>query len=458
MASSNRLLTVANRLPVRRTEAGEWKTSPGGLVAAIAPFLRDREGVWVGWTGEADDAIDSFHHDGINNRVVSLTHSEIDAFYRGFSNGTLWPLYHDCVRPPEYHRRWWWPYVDVNRRFAEQAVDEIAESELVWIHDYQLQLVPAMIRERRPHARIGFFLHIPFPPIELFAQLPWRRHILEGLLGADVLGFQTPQGAANFIDAAMQFTEARQSDDALRYQGREIVVEGFPISIDTPRIEEQAKTAEVLAAAKTLRENVGAGRKIVLGVDRLDYTKGIDVRLRGYEELLRRDPKLSSECVFVQVAVPSREAVAEYQDIRDNVERAVGRINGEHAKTSRMAVHYLYRNLPFTDLLAFYSAADVMAITPFRDGMNLVAKEYVAAHSEDSGALVLSEFAGAAHEFRSGALIVNPHDIDGIASTLEVAIGMDEKEAGQRMKKMKRQVREADVHAWAESFLKVLDS
>lgn len=458
MGDSDRLIVVANRLPVKQTEDGGWETSPGGLVAAVAPILRQRQGVWVGWSGGTDERIEPFRHDGINNRVVAISGSELEAFYHGFSNRTLWPLYHDCVRPPEYHRRWWWPYVDVNRRFAEQTAEAMGDGDRVWVHDYQLQLVPAMVRERRPEARIGFFLHIPFPPLELFAQVPWRQHILEGLLGADVLGFQTKLGAKNFVDAAKRFTDARGGEGVLKYQGREVRVEAFPISIDTASIEREAGEESVRVAAETLQKDVGRGRKIVLGVDRLDYTKGIDVRLRAYEEVLRRDASVAGECVFVQVAVPSRETVAEYVDIRESVERAVGRINGEHAEPGRVAVHYLYRSLPFSDLLAFYAAADVMIVTPFRDGMNLVAKEYVAAHDGGSGVLVLSEFAGAAQEFRSGALIVNPHDIDGIASTLEVAIRMDRKEAGRRMARMKRLVREHDVHAWADSFLRVLDS
>ena len=454
----NRLLVVANRLPVNRVKVGAedvWETSPGGLVAALAPILRRQRGAWVGWAGYAGDAPEPFEHDELQLHPVGLSRSDLDQFYLGFSNGTLWPLYHDAVRYPEYHRRWWSPYVDVNRRFAQRAADVARPGDTVWVHDYQLQLVPLLLRDRQPDLRIGFFLHIPFPPVELFAQIPWRRQILEGLLGADIVGFQTPTGAQNFARAARRFAGATGRGNMLQHRGREIRVDAFPISIDVERIRERVDSPEVRAKADIIREQIGRGRKILLGLDRLDYTKGIDHRLRAFETVLERFENRAELATFVQIAVPSRELVPEYAQMRTRIEQLVGSINGTYGEPGYVPVQYLYRSLPFDDLLAYYAAADVMAVTPLRDGMNMVAKEYVAACTDDDGVLILSEFAGAAQEL-SHALIVNPHDVDGVATSLDAALSMPPAERRRRMKALRRKVTRRDVHAWAQSFLEAL--
>lgn len=476
MSEENRLIVVANRLPVRRVEDGiekGWRTSPGGLVTALAPIVRRKGGAWVGWPGMAGERIEPFEHEGILNVPVEMSSEEVDAFYFGFSNRTLWPLYHDCVRTPEYHRRWWRPYRAVNERFAQMAIETVGQEDAVWVHDYQLQLVPGLIRAKRPDARIGFFLHIPFPPEELFRQLPWRQEILEGLLGSDLVGFQTRLGVHNFVRTAERYAGAeRISDDigpgehpeqvVLRYEGREIRVQAFPISIDVERFATLAKDSLVEAKVQLLHERLGRERRIMLGVDRLDYTKGIDIRLRAFEELLEQNRLSVEEWVFVQVAVPSRSEVQEYIELRENVERIVGRINGRYGEPGRVPVHYLYRSLPIKELVAYYRSADVMVVTPLRDGMNLVAKEYVASRLDNTGMLVLSEFAGAAQELaedlESGALLVNPHSIDGMCSALGQAMKMDRAEQEQRMKAMRAKVEERDVFTWAEDFLGVLRS
>jgi len=324
-----------------------------------------------------------------------------------------------------------------------------------------LQLVPAMLRELRPKARIGFFLHIPFPPHELFAQLPWRRQILEGLLGADVIGFQTRRGSQNFSRAARQFTEARGTDAMLEVAGRRVQVGDFPISIDVESVAEQASSGGVRARAETLQRELSGPsrgrerRTILLGVDRLDYTKGIDIRLKAFGELLSRGSVSVDEVALVQVAVPSREQVRDYAQMRAEVEHLVGRINGQFSEPGRVAVHYLYRNLGFEELLAHYRAADVMVVTPLRDGMNLVAKEYVATRVDASGVLVLSEFTGAARELK-GALLVNPHDVDGLASTLDVATKLPGGEVRRRMAANRRALERNDVYHWADTFLGAL--
>jgi len=452
------LVIVSNRLPMRRIRRGGrevWDTSPGGLVSALRPILRERESTWVGWLGQGGAARRPFTHDHIHSVPVGLDDHDIELFYEGFSNRTLWPLYHDAVRPPEYERRWWRRYVEVNARFARAAAMQAADGGAVWVHDYQLQLVPAMLRELRPDLRIGFFLHIPFPPHELFAQLPWRGEIIRGLLGADVVGFQTTFGARNFARLARRYAGAAGRSTMLRHDGRMVRVDGFPISIDVEQIERLAAEEDVHRRTEAYREQLGAHRRILLGVDRLDYTKGIDIRLKAYHELLKSGRLSPRECVMVQVAVPSRQGVEEYQELRAAVERQVGEINGEFGELGSAAVHYLHRSLPLDELVALYRAADVMLITPFRDGMNLVAKEYCAARTDLRGALVLSEFTGAARELRA-ALQINPHDLDGMESTIERAVHMPPAEQARRMRTLRSVIRHHDVHDWARSFFKAL--
>ncbi len=451
------LIIVANRLPVHRIKASggkRWERSPGGLVSALTPFVQQSKGAWVGWAGSAGKAPRPFVHDGITNLPVALSGEELVGYYHGFCNGTIWPLYHDAVVQPEYHRHWWPPYVAANKRFAEITASHAAKDGLVWVHDYQLQLVPAMLRELRPDLRIGFFLHIPFPPEELFAQLPWRRQILEGLLGADVIGFQTRAGAQNFARLSRRFTNAQVRKGRFEFEGRPVQIQAFPISIDFDKYESAAKDASVIERSKELRQRLGKGRKIILGVDRLDYTKGIDVRLRAYWELLNTRRTIQ-DCVLVQIAVPSRERLDEYKELRSRVEELVGQVDGQFGEVGVAAVSYLRREVPFDELIAIYLAADVLAVTPLRDGMNLVAKEYVATRVDDTGVLILSEFAGAAKELRT-ALQVNPHDVDGLTETLDLALSLPRREVTRRMRRMREVVRENTVFDWATAFMKAL--
>lgn len=458
MARQPRLIVISNRLPVRRIRRegkSQWEQSPGGLVTALAPILQDQKGAWIGWAGGTGKAPEPFELAGIQHHPVGLSKAELDTFYYGFANRTLWPLYHDAVRAPAFHRRWWWPYVDVNRRFAAAAAEIARPGDLVWVHDYHLQLAPAMIREMRPDVRIGFYLHIPFPPVELFAHLPWRTQILEGMLGSDVIGFQTSAGARNFAEAARRLTSASGPTGAMHYRGRTIHVREFPISIDVNRFEELATDPSVIAKAQRLRVRMGPSRRVLLGVDRLDYSKGIDARLRAFEELLRSEKVRPDNCVFVQIAVPSREEVDDYVDIRTSVEQIVGRINGEFGEPGQSVVHYLHRSVPQDELVSHYLAADVMVVTPFRDGMNLVAKEFVATRVDNTGVLVLSEFAGAAVELRS-ALMINPHDLDGMASTIEAALNLPPPAVRKRMKALRKVVKKNDVFHWADHYLEAL--
>ncbi len=454
------LVIVANRLPVDRVRLDDgsagWNTSPGGLVTAIEPVMRANGGVWLGWPGGTEDGLEPFTHDGLDLVPVSMTQQDIEEFYEGFSNATLWPLYHDLVAKPEFHREWWDSYVRVNRRFAEKAVEHAAEGATVWVHDYQLQLVPQMLREMRPDLRIGFYLHIPFPPGELFQQLPWRRQILEGLLGADLVGFQLPGAAQNFVRLVRQRVGHKTHRDLVYLpDDRTVRAHAFPISIDAAGFEELARSESVGQRAKEIREALGSPRRIFLGVDRLDYTKGIVARLRAFGELIADGEFDVEDAVFVQVAVPSREQVEQYRMLRDEIDRLVGRLNGDLGRIGRPAISYLHSSYPREEMAALYRAADVMVVTPYRDGMNLVAKEYVACRFDDDGALVLSEFAGAADELRQ-AWLVNPYDINGMKSALLEAHRADHREVSRRMRAMRKTITQHDVAAWADSFMSEL--
>lgn len=457
-SSRARLVVAANRLPVRwDPDDRRWVSSPGGLVSALAPILRESEGVWIGWNGTAGGEAERLEVDGIDNLVVPLDEQEIEDHYDGFCNGTIWPLYHDAIRPPEFHRHWWRSHVAVNQRFADSVAEVASEKDIVWIHDYQLQLVPAMVREHLPRTRIGFFLHIPFPPPEIFERIPWRRQILQGLLGADYLGFQTRRAALNFAAAAREFAGATGPASSLRHDDREIRAEPVPIAIDTAHYATTAADPEVRKLGADLRRDLGDPETIVLGVDRLDYTKGIDLRLRALEQVLDTHPQFLGKVSFVQIAVPSREDVDEYQEIRRQVEEMVGRVNGRFAEAGWIPVHYVYRSVPFEELIGAYSTADVMLVTPLRDGMNLVAKEYVATRLEDTGVLVLSEFAGAAEQLQE-ALIVNPYDLDALSDALARAVTMPPDEQRERMRRLRRKVARWDVHKWAQHNLDAIAS
>ena len=457
-----RFVVVASRLPVDRAEGPEgeqeWRTSPGGLVTALEPVMREAGGAWIGWSGDAGPAPGPFEAAGLHLVGMGLSEAEVRNYYEGFCNATLWPLYHDVIAPPQFHRRWWDAYLTVNRRFAQEAARQAARGATVWVHDYQLQLVPRMLREQRSDVRIGFFNHIPFPGYEIFAQLPWRRQVVEGLLGADLLGFQRRADAANFLRACRRAVGLTTKGGIVRVAEpggiREIQADAFPISIDSAGLDEIARRDDVRKRAREIRQALGEPSLVLLGVDRLDYTKGILHRLRAYGELLG-DGRLGPRVVLVQVASPSRERVEAYQTLRDEVEVMVGRINGLQGEVGYSPVHYLHQSFPREEMAALYLAADVMLVTPLRDGMNLVAKEYVACRYDEGGALVLSEFTGAADEL-AGAFRVNPHDIQGLKDAIVRAATVSPAEARRRMRAMRRRVRERDVAYWAASFLDTL--
>ena len=455
MSRRSTFVVVANRLPVDEEitpEGRRWRVSPGGLVTALRPVVAAHQGAWVGWPGHAGATVQPFFLDGIHLHPVELSDDDIELFYEGQSNSTIWPLYHDAVETPIYSREWRDSYRSVNERFAAAVAQTAAEGATVWVHDYQLQLVPAILRSLRPDLRIGFFLHIPFPPIELFMQMPLRAEILRGLLGADLVGFQEKLAAQNFVRLARHLLGIQYRGTSLQVDGRTVKAGAFPISIDVKEMEAIAATSAVQARAREIRAELGDPETVILGVDRLDYTKGIELRLQAFRELLEDGVLNVPETVMVQVATPSRERVEHYETLRIRVEREVGRINGEFGRVGTPAVHYLHQSYSRSELAALYCAADVMMVTPLRDGMNLVAKEYVAARIDQGGALVLSEFAGSANELRH-AFLCNPHDPDAVKEALMRAVSVGTVEGRRRMQIMQRYLRVHDVGRWARSFL-----
>ncbi len=484
------LVVVANRLPVQHVD-DTWQTSPGGLVRAMLGVLRTRHGAWIGWSGDisraetwsdgesgpghlqsheqSDDAQSATVIEttadlaDIEMIAVPLTETDFVHYYEHVSNGALWPLFHDAIRESTFDAESWAVYQQVNRRFAEAAADAAGPSATVWIHDYHLLLVPAMLRALRPDLVIGFFLHIPFPPQELFMRMPWREEILDGVLGADVIGFQRHVGAENFQALAKRLLDAEVEQGGVRtIDGRRVTVGTFPISIDYGEIERIAASPTTQRRAMDIRSRLGNPRTVFLGVDRLDYTKGIDLRLHSFRTLLDEQSTAEmsthpspSPTVLVQVAVPGREGVESYVEERHIVEQLVGDINGQHSSIGYPAVHYLRRSLGLDELVALYLAADVMLVTPRRDGMNLVAKEFVAARIDDTGVLILSEFAGAADELTE-AVLVNPHDPDAIVAAMRNAVSMPPELASHRMHTLRTQVARHTVDDWAMAFLGAL--
>ena len=457
-------VVVSNRLPVDRTldDKGRatWTRSPGGLVTALEPVMRDADGAWVGWAGQPDLELKPFENEGIHIVPVPLSEHDIENFYEGFSNDTLWPLYHDVIASPGYHRDWWESYVLVNQRYADAAAAVSAQGAVVWVQDYQLQLVPKMLREARPDLTIGFFNHIPFPPYGIYSQLPWRTQIIEGLLGADVVGFQRVADAGNFSRAVRRLTNYATKNPAIEVATpgqpvRRVIARAFPISIDARSFEALAREPRIQERAKEIRAGLGNPTTVMLGVDRLDYTKGIGHRLKAFGELLEEGRLTVEDVTLVQVASPSRERVQAYMQLRDEIELTVGRINGDFGTMSHTAISYHHHGYPREEMVALYLASDVMLVTALRDGMNLVAKEYVASRFDNDGVLILSEFTGASDELRR-SLRINPHDIDGLKDAIVQAIDMPLVERQRRMRAMRNLVLRNNVDRWSAGFLHAL--
>jgi trehalose 6-phosphate synthase/phosphatase len=459
-----RVLIVANRLPitVRASEAGvEVQKSSGGLATGLLRPHEQSGGLWIGWSGASDQLTESQQAEldqqlaAMRLVAVPLSADQITRYYEGFSNGVLWPLFHYLLEQVPLHVRDWEPYAEVNQRFADVVAQHYQPGDLIWVHDYQLLLLPELLRQRLPDARIGFFLHIPFPSEELFRTLPERDLLLRGLLGADLVGFHTPTYLRHFAASLTQILGLTVDIDRVQLTDREVRLGVFPMGIDAETFIALAEDPAVQAEARSLR---GDGTvKLLVGVDRLDYTKGIPRRLLSYEKMLQTHPDLRGRVRLVQVAVPSRTGVGAYQDFRSLVDGMVGRINGDFATPSWVPVHYIFRGLSERELVALYRAADVMLVTPLRDGMNLVAKEFVASRTDGDGVLVLSEFAGASWELPE-AIQVNPYDVEGTAESCYRALMMGADERRTRLEPLRARVQAYDVHRWAATFLEQLET
>jgi trehalose 6-phosphate synthase/phosphatase len=460
----SRVLIVANRLPitVRTTDAGvEVQKSPGGLSTGLLRPHEQSGGLWIGWSGASEEFTPAQQAEldtqlaEMRLVAVPLSADQVARYYEGFSNGVLWPLFHYLLNQMPLHVRDWDSYLEVNQRFAEVVAQHYQAGDLIWVHDYQLLLVPELLRRQLPDARIGFFLHIPFPSEELFRALPERDLLLRGLMGADLVGFHTPAYLRHFAASLTQILGLTVEIDRVQVADREVRLGVFPMGIDAETFGKLARDPTVESEAAALRGDGSV--KLLVGVDRLDYTKGIPHRLLAYESLLQAHPELRERVRLVQVAVPSRTGVEAYQEFRALVDGMVGRINGDFGTSRWVPVHYIYRGLSEPELVALYRAADVMLVTPLRDGMNLVAKEFVASRTDGDGVLVLSEFAGASWELPE-AVQVNPYDVEGTAESYYRALTMEPEERRSRLAPLKARVETYDVHRWVATFLDQLES
>ena len=464
MADDRPVLAVANRLPVQHGDDG-WELSPGGLVTALRPVMSTHSGAWVGWDGGTKGIPPTVPDMDVRLLPIALSAAQVRNYYHGFANATLWPLLHYAIEKPRFERAWWYGYRDVNAIFADRALAALGEQPdaIAWVHDYHLMLVPQFIRGRRPDQPIGFFLHVPWPSPDIFARLPWREQILVGLLGADVVAFHTEHYRSNFVRACARLLsgsgiEVRGNAVALP-DGRVVETMAAPISIDAGEFTRHATAPETDADIAALTEQF-AGRTLLLGVDRLDYTKGIVERLLAVEMLLERDPGYRTSIAFLQVAVPSRDNVREYRQLRAAVEQHIGRINGRFTEPGNdVPVHYLYRGLSQQQLAAYYAVADALLVTPLIDGMNLVCKEYVTVQQarEENGILVLSEFTGAAEEMPQ-AILCNPFDVEGLSYRIESALRLPADVRRAAIADMARRIRTYDVHRWVSEQLEDISS
>ncbi|MDJ0626132.1 MAG: bifunctional alpha,alpha-trehalose-phosphate synthase (UDP-forming)/trehalose-phosphatase [Candidatus Caenarcaniphilales bacterium] len=459
--NDKRIIVVANRLPVNisiKDDKPVYSPSPGGLVTALSSLKDSYKQEWLGWPGEVDldianaNEIKEKLNNDFNSHPVFLTKQQVNRYYFGFSNKVLWPIMHYLPSHCDYDERDWKAYKKVNELFAENLLKEIkpSENDLIWIHDYQLMLLPALVREKLPNANIGFFLHTPFPSAEVFRAVPYRDELLKGVLGSSLIGFHTFGYLRHFRSALLRILGLNSEIYSADLENHTVKLGVYPISTDTNQIQELAHSTKIEQNLKQVKQ-IKRGRKLIISVDRLDYTKGISRRLKGFKKLLDRNPKYASELCMVQIAVPSRTKIASYRRLKDEVEDLVVDINEKYENEKEPPVIYMYKSVSFEKLVSFYKQADIALVTPLCDGMNLVAKEYVAVQ-KDKGVLILSEFAGAAAELGE-SVTVNPWNPDAIADALEHALGMMPWEKSRRMSAMFTKVKRNDVHYWSKSFL-----
>lgn len=462
----SKLIIVSNRLPVnieRRKGGFSFQQSVGGLATGISSFYKTYESIWIGWPGIDSDKIEK-NKDGIRKRLASdfnchpvfLPRKDFDNYYSGFCNNTIWPLFHYFPQHTLYKENFWKSYKHINELFCEEVLTIAKDGDIIWIHDYQLMLLPKLLREKLPDATIGFFLHIPFPSFELFRILPWRNKILEGLIGSDLIGFHTYDYALNFLKSSQRLLGYEPDMGQIHSQDRIVKVDTFPMGIEFKRYYQSREDPKVQKEIEKLKKDVG-NYQVILSIDRLDYTKGIIERLEGFNTFLEKNPEYKEKVVCILVAVPSRSQVTQYKMLKSQVDELIGKINGKHGTVGWTPIHYLYKFLPFATLTALYNIADISLVTPLRDGMNLIAKEYIATKTDGNGVLILSEMTGAAKELGE-ALIVNPNNNEEMADAIKKALEMPGLERVEKIRIMQKRIKRYNVVKWAEDFVGKLKS
>lgn len=451
-------IIISNRLPVKIEQENNelvYKASEGGLATGLNSVFKQGNNLWVGWPGLAIEKSqeEEVHSNLIKQHMkpVFLSTEEIEDFYEGFSNETLWPNFHYFNQYTVYKEELWLAYQRVNQKFAEIVSEELEDDDTVWIHDYQLLLLPQLIRAISPNATIGFFLHIPFPSYESFRLLPWRRELLNGMLGADFLGFHTYDDMRHFLSSVNRLAGLGNSNGTIKVKNRLIKADALPMGIDYEKYAASAQDPETLAREARYRESIGTV-KLILSIDRLDYSKGIPQRLRAFELFLSKYPDFKEKVSLFMVVVPSRDSVSKYKQLKEEIDLLVGRINGQFSKLNWTPIHYFYRSFPLPALSAFYRISDVALVSPMRDGMNLVCKEYVASRLDKKGVLILSEMAGASKEL-SDAIIVNPNDIHQLVEAMHKALTMPEALQIESMTSMQKSLKRYNIHAWVKLFM-----
>ncbi|MBN3583879.1 bifunctional alpha,alpha-trehalose-phosphate synthase (UDP-forming)/trehalose-phosphatase [Algoriphagus aestuarii] len=452
-------IIVSNRLPIslrHRNGKFEFKPSAGGLATGLDSIYKSGENIWIGWPGNTvDDAeqraeiILELHE--LKMAPVFLSKKDVEQFYEGFSNETLWPAFHYFTQYMVYNPEHWEAYVRVNQKFCEAIIKKADPDDTIWVHDYQLMLLPLMLREILPDATIAFFQHIPFPSYEIIRMIPWRKELLQGVCGADLIGFHTYDDMRHFLSAVSRITGMSGESGYIQAENRIINVDSFPMGIDYNKFAKQAKSRKTQNIVKDFRAKVGE-QKLIITIDRLDYSKGIPQRIHVFDQLLKQHKELRGKVSMIMIVVPSRDKVQSYKELKEEIDLLVGRINSEYSTLDWVPVHYFYRSFPFEELSAFYSMADIALVTPLRDGMNLVCKEFVASKTDQSGVLVLSEMAGASKELQD-AILVNPNDRQGVVDAIFQALSMSEEEQKERITAMQESLKKYDVFQWVKVFM-----
>ena len=460
---SQKIIIVSNRLPVtikQNEDKFSFMPSAGGLATGLGSIYKRGDNIWIGWPGLYD--LNEEETQYINSELkkdnmapVYLTKEDIRDYYEGFSNRTIWPLFHYFTEFTKYIPELWDAYVRVNQKFCDAILEHASDGDVLWIHDYQLLLVPSMLREKLPNATIGFFQHIPFPSFEIFRLLPWREELLEGMLGSDLIGFHTYDDMRHFLSSVSRILGYGSTMGQIRMNNRLVGVDSFPMGIDYDKFAKATHSPETIDKLKKYFQ-ILSNQKVVLSIDRLDYTKGIKQRLEAFDMFLERYPAYMGKVSIVLIVVPSRVKVDQYNQLKNEIDTIVGRLNGKYSRMDWNPIHYFYRSFSFHALSALYSSAEVALITPLRDGMNLVCKEYIASKLDKRGVLILSEMAGAAKEL-SEAILINPNDKNQIVEAMYQALEMPEEEQIARNEEMQSKLKRYNIHSWVDVFMQQLD-